>query len=274
MRDTSKNTMPTLSHIIWTLLQPGHLLLLLLVGGGVMTLFAGTRKLGLWFSGTATLTLVILALFPIGTLLLRPLENRFPEPQLFEHIDGIIVLGGGQNMKVTQARGHITFNGSGERMIEAVALSRRFPGARIVFTGGNGSSGLTEADVARMTFEELGLGPDRVVFEDQAANTYDNAIVTFDALNPEPGEIWLLVTSAWHMPRSVGVFRKAGWDVIPYPVDFRTAPEGTGLFGVGLDGNLRDFTLALHEYLGLAAYRLMDRTDVLFPGPEQDSDQL
>ncbi len=274
MRDTSKSNMPTLSHIIWTLLQPGHLLLLMFVGGWVMTLFAGTRKLGLWFGGVATLTLVILALFPIGTLLLRPLENRFPEPHLPDYVDGIIVLGGGQNMKVTQTRGHMTFNGSGERMIEAVALSRRFPEARIVFTGGNGRSGLTEADVARMTFEELGLGPERVMFEDRAANTYDNAVLTFDTLNPKPGEVWLLVTSAWHMPRSVGVFRKAGWEMIPYPVDYRTAPEGTGLFGVGLDGNLRGVTLALHEYLGLAAYRLMDRTDVLFPAPEPEADQL
>ena len=266
--------MPSLSHIIWTLLQPGHLLLLVFVGGWVMALFAGTRKLGLWFGGVATLALVILALFPVGTLLLRPLENRFPEPQLPVHVDGIIVLGGGQNMKVTQTRGHITLNDSGERMIEAVSLSRRFPDAQIVFTGGNGPNGLTEADVARIMFEELGLASDRVIFEDQAENTYDNAVLTFDALNPQPGEVWLLVTSAWHMPRSVGVFRKAGWAVIPYPVDFRTTPEGGGLFGVGLDGNLRGLSLALHEYLGLAAYRLMDRTDVLLPASRPESDQL
>ena len=236
--------MPTLSHIIWSVLQPGHLLLL------------------------------ILALFPIGTVLLRPLENRFPDPGLPDQVDGIIVLGGGQNMAVTRTRGHITMNGSGERLIEAVALSRRFPDVRIVFTGGNGPSGLTEADVARMTFEALGLSSDRVVFEDRSANTYDNAVLTYQAMTPKPGETWLLVTSAWHMPRSMGVFRKAGWQVIPYPVDFRTAPSGSGLFGVGLDGNLRGLTLALHEYLGLLAYRLMGRTDTLFPSPGDDSDQL
>ena len=263
--------MHTLSNIIWTLLQPGHLLLLVFVGSWTMTLFSGTRKLGMWLGGIATLALVILALFPVGALLLRPLENRFPQPNLPDHVDGIIVLGGGQNMKVTQTRGHITLNGSGERMIEVFVLSRRFPDARIVFSGGNGPTGLTEADVARMTFEELELSLDRVGFEDQAANTYDNAVLTFDAMHPESGETWLLVTSAWHMPRSVGVFRKAGWEVIPYPVDFRTTPEGSGLFGIGLYGNLRGLTLALHEYLGLAAYRLMDRTDELFPAPEPEA---
>jgi uncharacterized SAM-binding protein YcdF (DUF218 family) len=266
--------MQTLSHIIWTLVQPGHLLLLALVAGWVLAMFAGTRRVGLCLGGAAIAVLVLLALFPVGNALLRPLENQFTVPNLPDRVDGILVLGGGQNMEVTRSRGRVTLNGSSERLIEAVGLALRFPEAQIVFSGGNVTAGLTGADVTRQMFAELGLDPESVVFEDRADNTYDNAVLTYRDASPMPGETWLLVTSAWHMPRSVAVFRKAGWNVIPYPVDFHTTPSGNGLFGIGLSGNLESLTLAMHEYIGLLAYRLMGRTDELFPQAVLPADQL
>jgi uncharacterized SAM-binding protein YcdF (DUF218 family) len=168
---------------------------------------------------------------------------------------------------LTAERGRIALNDNGERLIEAAALILQYPDARIVFTGGNGEPGMTEADVTRRTFAALGLDVDRIAFESAAANTWDNAVLTHALARPAPGETWLLVTSAWHMPRAVGCFRKAGWRILPFPVDYRTPSEGGAIFTPGLDGNLRDLSLALHEYIGLVAYRLMGRTDELFPGP-------
>ncbi|MBT7613856.1 MAG: YdcF family protein [Rhodospirillaceae bacterium] len=259
--------MANLSHIVWTLLQPAHLLLLMLVAGWVLANFDGTRRLGHWFGGVATVLLVVIAIFPVGALLLGPLENRFPAPELPEHVDGIIVLGGGQNMMVTQSRGQVALNDNGERLLEAVGLFRRYPDAQHILTGGNGRRGMTEADVARLSFEVLGLETRAMLFEDRAANTHDNAVLTFEMIMPEPDEVWLLVTSAYHMPRSVGAFRQAGWNVVAYPVDYRTTGGAFGPLGPGLPGDLHDMTLAIHEYVGLLAYRLTGRMNSLFPAP-------
>lgn len=256
-----------LSKAVWALLQPGHLLLFLFVAGWVMALFEGTRRPGLWLGGSATLLLVVISLLPLGALLLRPLENRFPDPEPLTRVDGIVVLGGGQNARVMNDRQRIALNDAGERLIEAGALIRRFPGARVIFTGGNGPQGMTEADVARRVFAAMGLDTGAIAFESQARNTVENARLALAIADPRPGEVWLLVTSAYHMPRSVGTFRAAGWNVLPYPVDYRLSREGSGLLSPGLDGNLRDLSTAMHEYVGLLAYRAMGRTEDLFPAP-------
>jgi uncharacterized SAM-binding protein YcdF (DUF218 family) len=242
-------------------------LLLMFVGGWVLALFEGTRRSGLWLGGTATLLLVIVALFPVGQLLLRPLENRFPEPELPAHVDGIIVLGGGQDGEVTASRDRVALNDSGERLIEAVALFRRYPDARRVFTGGNGPPGETESDVARRAFAAMGIDPASVTYEARSASTWDNAVLSRELVRPGSGETWLLVTSAWHMPRAVGCFRMAGWRLLAYPVDYRTSTVLRGPLASGLEGNLRDLDIAAHEYLGLLAYRLEGRIASLFPSP-------
>jgi len=255
------------SKAVWALLQPGHLLLLGLVAGWAMILCRATRRIGMWLGGTTTLVLVILALLPVGDWLMRPLENRFSGPAALEHVDGILVMGGGQNPTVSGDRERMALNDSGERMIESAALALRFPDAQMVFSGGNGPPGLTEADVARTVYAAMGLEPDAVIYDDHARNTWESAVNLAEFVAPQPGEVWLLVTSAFHMPRSVAVFRAAGWDIVPYPVDYRVTKQNGALFQVGLDSNLRTLNVALHEYLGLLAYRLMGRTDELFPAP-------
>ena len=141
----------------------------------------------------------------------------------------------------------------------------------LVYTGGSASltsPELKETLVARRLFVELGLDPNRVIFEGQSRNTHENAIKTFELVKPAKGDRWVLITSAMHMPRAVGVFRKAGWDPIPYPVDFTTLSHGkTGLWR-GLGPGLGGLNKALKEWIGLVAYRLLGRTDNLFPGPQ------
>jgi len=134
--------------------------------------------------------------------------------------------------------------------------------------GGNGLDGFTEANVVRLVFESVGFDPSAVIFEDQAGNTFDNAVLTNTQLAPQPGEVWLLITSAWHMPRSVGTFRKTGWDVVPHHVDDRSTDGGFGSPGPRRQPAWPDpYTLILCTSIsGSSAYRLMDRSDSLWPG--------
>jgi uncharacterized SAM-binding protein YcdF (DUF218 family) len=151
-----------------------------------------------------------------------------------------------------------------------IELARRYPQTRLVFTGGSGNptyQEAREADLAEELFSNLGLDPERVVLERESRNTYENARNTNTLIEHGANETWLLVTSAFHMPRSFGVFCQQGWKMKPYPVDYRTL-QGE-LLDVNLDfpGNLTDFNLALREWIGLLAYRLTGKTNRLVPGP-------
>ena len=185
---------------------------------------------------------------------------------------GIIVLGGAINDVASAARGQTIFDEGGERITEAVILANRFPQARIVYTSGTNSvvgGSSSEALRARDLMAQMGVAPDRVTIEDKARNTEENARFTAAIVHPEPWQRWVIVTSAFHMPRAMGVFEKAGFHPIAYPVSFYTLGLGQDGFNPLFDPvrNLRIFQLALHEWIGLAAYRATGRIDHLFPGP-------
>ena len=260
-----------ISKVIWTLINLDSVLLILLILGTIF-LFSGRENLGRRLVAIASFSLLIFTTIPFADMVVLPLENRFPIPEpLPKSIDGIIVLGGAENAKISQARGQVVIHGSAERLTQFVGLSRRYPKAKLVFTGGAGALNKQQfvlADTARILFEQLGLSEDRVQFESKSRNTIENARLSFDIAKPQKGESWVLVTSASHMPRAVGVLRKIGWPVIPYPVDFNTT--GKIEFRISLDGlrNISSLSWALHEWAGIVAYRLMGRTSELFPGPE------
>lgn len=255
-----------LSKIAWAVAMPGNLLLLLLLAG-LAALLAGWRELGLAVAGFAALALLAIAILPIGAWLARPLEDRHPQPDLAgRRIDGIVVLGGASLPALTADREAPQINMAAERLIAFVSLARRYPEAKLVFTGGQGTlaqAPLSEADVARRVFAELGLAPERVIFEGKSRNTYENALLARPLAQPQPGETWLLVTSALHMPRAVQVFAAQGWQVLPYPVDYLTLSRTEGPFaewGFDLAGHLVLANAAIREWIGLAAYRLLGRT--------------
>jgi uncharacterized SAM-binding protein YcdF (DUF218 family) len=260
-----------LSKVLEFFIHPLHLVLLLLVGTLVADWLGAVRlrRAGLI---TAVVFLVVIGVSWVPDALMRPLEDRFPQPSLTGlYPTGAIVLSGAVGTgAVARTRETSTLNDRAERMTKAVELARRYPEMRIVFTGFSGSlapEGPSEADVARRFFEEQGIDPARIVYEDRARNTFENAIFSKELAGPQRGETWLLVTSAFHMPRSVGIFRRVGWDVLPYPVDFHT-PIGLGRFWFDVASESLDLDLAMHEWIGLLAYRLTGRTSSLFPGPE------
>jgi len=223
-------------------------------------------------------SILLLALFgftPLGNLLLYPLEQRFPPWDASRGApDGIIVLGGPVDPDLSVAHHAPAVTSSPDRMITAAALAHRYPNARLVYTGGSArlfSNDAKEADYAAEIFESLGIATSRLIMERLSRNTAENAAFTKDLVKPKPGERWLLVTSAFHMPRSVGLFRKVGFAVEPYPVDWRIGgPEDLFTFtNIAGDGLARTDT-AVREWTGLLAYRLTGRIDELLPGPAKD----
>ena len=259
------------SKIFWWVFEPANLLLLVLVFSSVLSYVRGYRRVGRRVVAIATACAVAIAVLPLGAWLLRPLEQRFPAVErLPAAATGMISLGGAVDQFRTAARGQVALNDHAERLTAFAALARRYPSLRLVYTGGSGSllrQDVKEADVARRFFAEAGLDPVRVLYEDRSRNTRENALNCASLLGPAlDGQVWVLVTSALHMPRAVGVFRKAGFTVLPYPVDYLTG-GGSGGYGAGLLSGLGLLSKGAHEWLGLIAYRILGWTDDLFPGP-------
>lgn len=264
-----------LSKVFWTLANPGALLALAAFFGllGLAVPRERVRRLARRLLVVLAAAIVAVAVLPLDRLALTALEARFPAPAaLPASVDGIVVLGGAIQLRRSIDRGAAQLNEYADRMVAAVALARRYPDARLVFTGGSSlvlDQAHREADYARQVFAALGLDQSRVVYESRSRNTHENATLTKRLVAPEPGETWLLVTSAFHMPRAVGVFRQAGWEgLIPYPVDYLTGGwEVAWRPRFSLTASLRGLSLAFHEGIGLLAYRLLGRTDSLYPGP-------
>lgn len=260
-----------LSKILWFFAQPSNVILIMLALGGALG-WSGRERPGLQMCAAGAALYAILGLSPVGHLLLLPLEERFLRPELQPDYapKGVIVLGGAVDSLVSGARGQAALNEAAERMTEAVALSRRFPQALIVFTGGSAEliyETEPETEAAKRLFTALGVDPSRVIYESQSRNTYENAQWTRAALGDRADGDWVLVTSAFHMPRAMGLFRAAGFKVRPWPVDYRTrgAQDAWRFFARSSEG-LRRADLAAKEWAGLLVYWLSGRTDALFPG--------
>ncbi|TYC65506.1 YdcF family protein [Stappia sp. BW2] len=261
-----------LSKIGGFLILPSNFLVVLIAVGLLLSLSAKWRRGGrlLTFAGFAGL--VICAFSPAANWLIVPLEDRFQRPATLENYDGIIILGGAVDTVVTGVRGDTALTMSAERVTIAARLAKALPEAKIIHTGGQGmivSSQATEAEGAARLFRDFGISSDRVILEDQSQNTWQNAVYAKKIVQPQPGQRWLLVTSAYHMPRSMGVFEKAGWTgVTAYPVDFRTrGPQDRMLGFDGASKGLRRFDIAFREWVGLAVYKLLGRSTEFFPGP-------
>lgn len=259
-----------LSKIGWFLLQPIALVFVLATIGLALSIFRW-RRTGAGLALVALVLLGVVAFSPLGLLMTAALEDRFPVPPLPDKIAGIVVLGGALDTRVARFRGGYELNEAADRMSVGVALARRYPEAKLVFTGGVAAvfeDDASESASAKAFFDDMGVPPEQTLYEGRARNTVENAVFTKEMVQPKPGEVWLLVTSAYHMPRSVGCFRQAGFDILPYPVDHRT-PSGAANWRPSSDTtrNIEKVHYAIREYLGLAAYWATGKTDALLPGP-------
>lgn len=239
---------------------------------GVVLLVTRFARLGRKLMVASIVLLAIAGFSPVGNWLLYSLESRFP-PWNPAHgaPDGIIVLGGSIDIGLSVAHDEPVVRNAADRIITVAALARQYPNARIVFTGGSAnliSNKAKEADYASALFESLGIAKTRLTMERQSRNTQENAEFTKKIVMPKPGERWLLVTSGYHMPRSVGLFRKAGFAVEAYPVDWRVGGRSDLLaFSIIAGEGLARTDLGLREWIGLVAYWATGKIDDLFPGP-------
>ncbi|BBB24989.1 YdcF family protein [Amphritea japonica] len=258
-----------LSKLFWVIANPGNFLILLLV----LALLKGWKKL----SSFCALCLLIITFYPVGNWLLQPLESRFSPPtEMPDNIAGVIVLGGAEEAELSSVWQQPQFNMAAERDMAILPLMQRYADAPIILTGGSGSVRKPEfrgADVLQSWLQGQQLG-NRVIFERDSRNTFENAIYSQGVL-PSGVEFndprgWLLVTSAFHMPRSVGIFRNQGWHVIPYPVDYYSLPASFDSWRADLGKNLHELSIGAREWLGLGAYYLTDKTDEFFPSVAQE----
>lgn len=261
-----------IAKIGWFLAQPSSALLILLAVG-VSLLWSRYARAGRRLVLAATAGLTIAGLSPLGHALMLPLENRFTPADLDAGPppDGIILLGGAQDMLVSAARKQAALTEAGERLVETAILARRFPDARVVVSGGAGGlvyDRQSEAAGAAKILSALGIERARMTLEERSRDTYENALYTRELIGPGPSERWLLVTSANHMPRAIGVFRMAGFKVKPWPVDYRTRGRvDLGRFFSRPSSGLRRLDLAVRQWAGLLAYWIAGRTNTLFPAP-------
>ncbi len=261
---------------VWFVLQPSTLIALL-IGYGAILIWTGWARWGRRFVSIGAVLLLIVGLSPLGNALILPLEDRFPRADLDRPPPpaGIIILGGAEDRLVGGARHAQTLNEAGERLLEGAILAHKFPGAKIAFSGGDAGilyKSDSEAEGAAALLTQLGIARDRLILESDARDTYENAVYLKKELEAK-GELdaskrWLLITSAYHMPRSMGAFRQAGFEVEPWPVDYRTRglEDLSRPFDKVSEG-LRRVDVATREWVGLVAYWLTGRTDALFPAP-------
>lgn len=244
---------------------------------GVLLMATRFARAGRFLAVTALILIAIVGLSPLGNAIILPLEERFPAWDSSRDGSrgaptGIICLGGAVDTVVSPERGEVALNEAAERMTAIAELARRYPNARVVFTGGSGrlvyGGSTTESELAARLFASFGIAKERITLEDKSRDTLENARFTKELVRPKPGERWLLVTSAHHMPRSVGLFRAEGFPVEAFPVDYRTrgAVDMLRPFSPLSDG-LRRTDTAMREWVGLLTYWITGRTGELFPGP-------
>jgi uncharacterized SAM-binding protein YcdF (DUF218 family) len=258
--------------ILWFVATPSNLCAVLIAAGLALAKLGRPRP-GLRLGGLGCALLIVIGLGPIGDWAIMPLEDRFPTyVEGAGRVDGIVVLGGAVYTDVSAARDQLSTGQAGERLLALADLARRYPSARLVYSGGRGNllvpDARVEAELVAAAAETLGIASGRVMVEGTSRDTWENAVNTRALVTPAPGERWLLVTSAWHMPRAIGCFRQVGFPVTAYPVDFRTRGPADLLRLHGtLVGGFEQFELAIKEWVGLVAYRLSGRIDAMLPSP-------
>ncbi len=257
-----------LSKYIWTVLSPDSLFIILLTLCLLLFLLRQMKKATLLL-GLLVFCTLFLSFFSVGDWMLYPLESRFQHnPDLPEHVDGIIVLGGSVIPDLSVEWQQLETNQFHERLSSFIQLAQLYPDARLVFSGGNASTDEdkpTEAQIAETYFLKSGISPERLLIENKARNTAENVSYSRQLASPQSNETWLMITTAYHMPRSMGVFCQQNWTVIPYPVDHQTLPSKIYQPGFSLIEHANHLVLASHEWLGLLYYYISGKTLQLFP---------
>jgi uncharacterized SAM-binding protein YcdF (DUF218 family) len=256
--------------LLWSLFSPSQILLGAVVLGALLWLM-GRHKTGRWLCIAGGAGIFLFGLLPLSHYLVYPLEHRFPQPELPPEVAGIVLLAGAERAAATEAYSEPQLNSFAARYTTTLRLATRYPYARVVFTGGpqvdDQTGRLGQTGVAAMLLPSIGIAGPRLTIEDRSTDTCQSAAHTKALVQPKPGETWVVVTSAIHVPRTVACFRAVGWDVIPKPADYRVVLGAWDSGSFRMASNLALLDTAMHEWLGLLYYRLTNRTLEVFPSP-------
>ncbi|MBX9621804.1 MAG: YdcF family protein [Alphaproteobacteria bacterium] len=245
----------------WIINIDSFFLLFLLIGAGL--LFFDKRRWGRKFVVIACVGFAFFGIVPVGLWTVVNLENHFPKlEKIPSDAKGMILLGGSFDLMTTKARHEPSYNLTAGKLIHFVELAKANPHLILAFTGTP-----LEADTTKIVLKGLDLDPSHVIFENNSTNTKENAAQSARLLQPKPDEKWVLITSAYHMPRSIALFRKAGFNVIPFPVDYHTTGEYEPWFFLGLRLNLDGWAASSREWLGMVMNYIMGRSEAIFPSP-------
>lgn len=258
----------TWNYSLWGAIGPGALPFWLCLIGMAALLLHRTR-IGLRFTGLGLFLLLLLGILPAGFWLMRPLEMRYPMPDLAAaNPPAIVVLAGGEALPASALRGAPEFNSAPERLLTGLTLARRYPEALLYLVGGISlPDDTTDTDVMLQTALDLGFEKDRIRVIDDTINTCENARAVVAEIGRPSLRRSLLVTSAYHLPRTMLCFEAVSANIIPVPVDYQTWPIRSPLDSFKLTPltNLQLADRALHEWVGLLYYRVTGRTLRLWP---------
>ncbi len=248
------------------LVEPMNLFALLLFFSAlfaVLPWWSGAQRFGRVFCLVLASLFLALAAIPLGQWALRPLENRYASVDLPAKVDGIILLTGDESPTLSEARKMPLAGYAAQRHVFLARLAKKYPKARLVVVGNtwpfredSADGRMTTRQVVQDILEGIGVPRQRVEFESRSRTTKENALFAKDFIKPKNGENWILLTSAFHMPRAVLCFEKAGMKVVPVPADYLTYPERLGPHRLDAANQIRFLNVAVHEYIGLLSYWL------------------
>ena len=252
-----------LSKTLWSLFNPFHLILIIFFIGFILNLIS-FKLISKIFYIFSFLLLFIFGVLPTGSYLNFLLEKNFHSSNYYpDSLDGILILAGATKPNLTKEHNQINLNGLVERLTESIFLINKYPEARVIFSGGSGSlsnNTLTHASVAKQFFEKVGIKPERILYEDKSRNTYENILFSKEIAKPNINQKWLLVTSAFHLKRSLNIAEKLEWNFIPYATDFNKSKKFSWKISFNILSNLSEFQRASHEWLGLISYYFLGRS--------------
>lgn len=259
------------SKVAWAMLSPTNVLMLL-VALGTLCMINGAISAAKKILISSSLLMLIIAVYPVGDSPLYALESRFAKPLVMpEQIDGIIVLGGGENIKTSMSWHSAELGEGGDRYIGAGQLAQQYPLAPVIFTGGSSLLRFqgkgSEANIAQTILTSIGIEKDRLIIESRSRNTHENFLF-IQPLLPDTTGHYLLVTSAFHMPRAIAIARQQRLNVIAYPVDYRSNKPALRQWGFNLHGHLNALEVAWREWIGLTVYYATGKTKQWFPAPK------
>ncbi len=256
-----------LSKILWTILNPFNLFIFLYLFSFILYFFT-LKKLSTVFFLLNFLFLFSISLFPIGNFLIHIIEKEFhTDIDIPDKLDGILIIGGASNALMFKEYNQINLNDSAERLVESVNIINKFNTSKVIFSGGSGiinRPDLDHSQVAKSFYKKMGVDTNRIIFENNSRNTYENIVFSKKIADPKKNEKWLVITSASHMKRTLLIAEKNNWNMIPYAVDFKNVKNFKLLPNLKLLSNLNSFQYGVHEWIGLISYYLMGRTTKIF----------